>query len=154
LPHNWATLWLLTQTRLSSMKTTIKGGTIRRLGVLLLVLAVSACHRVQPIYTVQGHPIPSASLGLKPEQITKIIVSTAQSKGWLVDPVGPTEVRATEKWKDHTAVVFISNDDKTFSIRNDDSTNLHQQGDMIHRTYNSRVHALEDAIERRLYQRP
>jgi hypothetical protein len=117
-------------------------------------MAVGACHRVQPIYTVQGHPIPSVSLGLKSEQITQLITSAAQSKGWLVDPVGPTEVRATQKWKDHTAVVFISNDDKTFSIRNDGSTNLLQQGDMIHRQYNERVHALEDAIERRLYQRP
>jgi hypothetical protein len=117
-------------------------------------MALSACHRVQPIYTVQGHPIPSASQALKPDQITQIIASTAQSKGWLVDPVGPTELRATQKWKDHTAVVFISNDGKSFSIRNEDSTKLLQQGDMIHRAYNSRVHALEDAIERRLYQRP
>jgi hypothetical protein len=130
------------------------GAIIRTLSILLLVFAATACHRVQPIYTVQGHPIPSASLALKPEQITQIITSAAQSNGWLVDPVSPTEVRATQKWKDHTAVVFITHDDRTFSIRNENSTNLLQQGDMIHRAYNSRVHALEDAIERRLYQRP
>jgi len=133
----------------------VKGaGTIRRLGVLLLILAVGACHRVQPIYSVQGHPIPSVSAGLTPAQITQLITSAAQSKGWLVDQVGATEVRATQKWRDHTAVVFISNDGTTFSIRNDGSTNLLQQGDMIHRAYNERIHALEDAIERRLYQRP
>ena len=119
-----------------------------------MIITVSACHRIQPIYTVQGHPIPSVSLGLKPEQVTQMITSAAQSNGWLVDPVGPTEVRATQKWRDHTAVVFITHDDRTFSIRNENSTNLRQQGDMIHRAYNERIYALEDAIEKRLYQRP
>jgi hypothetical protein len=120
----------------------------------LLLLAVSACHRIQPIYSVQGHPIPSVSQGLSPEQITQLITSVAQSKGWLVDQMGPTELRATQKWHDHAAVIFISNDGKTFSIRNEGSTNLLQQGDLIHRAYNERIHALEDAIEKRLYLRP
>jgi hypothetical protein len=119
----------------------------------LLILAVSACHRVQPIYSVQGHPIPSGSAGLTSAQITQLITSAAQSNGWLVDPVGPMEVRATQKWRDHTAVVFISHDGRSFSIRNENSSNLLQQGDVIHRAYNSRVHALEDAIEKRLSQR-
>lgn len=133
----------------------MKGGEIiGRIAVLLLMLAASACHRVQPIYTVQGHPIPSVSAGLTSAQITQLIASAAQSKGWLVDPIGPTEVRATQKWRDHTAVVLISTDGSTFSIRNEGSTNLLQQGDMIHRNYNERIHALEDAIEKRLYQRP
>ena len=124
----------------------MKGETIRRFAVLLLIVAIGACHRVQPIYTVQGHPIPSASAGLMPVQIT-------QSNGWSVEPVGPTELRATQKWKDHTAVVLISQDGRTFSIRNENSTNLLQQGDMIHRAYNERIHALENAIEGRLAQR-
>jgi hypothetical protein len=51
----------------------------------LFVIAVSACH------------LPSASLGLKPEQITQLITSAAQSNGWLVDPVGPMEVRARRR---------------------------------------------------------
>jgi hypothetical protein len=66
---------------------------------------------------------------------------------------GTTELRATQKWKDHTAVVLISQDGRTFSIRNENSTNLLQQGDMIHRAYNERIHALENAIEGRLAQR-
>jgi hypothetical protein len=115
---------------------------------------VSACHRIQPIYNVQDHPIPSVSLGLSTTQVTQIITSVAQSKGWLVDPIGPTEVRATQKWRDHAAVIRISNDAKSFSIRNEGSTNLREQGDEIHRDYNTRVRALEDAIEKRLYMRP
>jgi hypothetical protein len=120
----------------------------------LLVLAVAACQRVQPIYTVQGHPIPAVSANLTPDQITQLITTTAQSKGWLVDPISSTEVRATQKWRTHSASVIISNDGRTFSIRYEGSTHLLQQGGSIHREYNERVHALEDAIEKRLYQRP
>ncbi|CAN5922273.1 hypothetical protein BH11PSE3_BH11PSE3_34560 [soil metagenome] len=119
-----------------------------------MVLSVTACQRLQPIYTVQGHPIPSASADLGPEVITQLISGVAQSKGWLVDPMSSTEIRATQKWHSHAAVIFISTDGRTFSIRNDGSSNLLQQGDLIHREYNKRVRALEDAIEKRLYQRP
>jgi hypothetical protein len=51
-------------------------------------------------------------------------------------------------------VVLISNNGRSFSIREEGSTNLRQQGDEIHRAYNKRVHTLEDAIDKRLYQRP
>jgi hypothetical protein len=122
--------------------------------VLLLVLAVGACQRIQPIYSVQGHAVPAASASLAPAQIMQLIVSTAQSKGWLIDPMSPTQVRATQKWRSHSATVVITTDGRTYSINYDGSTNLLQNGGVIHREYNDRVHALEDAIERRLYQRP
>lgn len=127
---------------------------MKRLSIILLLLGVSACNRVQPIYTVQDHVIPTVSLGLKTEQVTQLITQAARSNGWLVDPVSPNEVRATQKWKDHSAVVLISHNDRVFSIRNDGSTNLLQQNGTIHRAYNSRVRALESAIEKRLYQNP
>lgn len=127
---------------------------IRTFLIVLLAFSVGACQRLQPIYTVQAHPIPTASADLGPEMITQLITGVAQSKGWLVDPVSSTEIRATQKWHTHTAVVLIATDGRTFSIRNDGSSNLLQQGDVIHREYNKRVHALEDAIEKRLYQRP
>jgi hypothetical protein len=120
----------------------------------LLVLAVAGCQRVQPIYTVQGHPIPVASANLTPDQITQLITTTAQSKGWLVDPISSTQVRATQKWRTHSATVTITTDGRTYSINYDASTNLLQNGGSIHREYNERVRALEDAIEKRLYQRP
>ena len=107
---------------------------------------------MQHIYTVEGHPIPAGSVNSKTEEITEAIAQAARSNGWLVDRIGPSEVRATQKWKDHAAVVLISHDGKTFTVRNDGSTNLKQHDDVIHRAYNSRVRALEDAIEKRLYR--
>jgi hypothetical protein len=125
---------------------------LRRFSIVLLLLGPSACNRVQPIYTVQNHAIPTASLGIKTEQVTQLITEAAQANGWLVEPVGPNEVCATQKWKEHSAVVLISHNDRVFSIRNDGSTNLLQQNDWIHKAYNERVRALESAIEKRLYQ--
>jgi hypothetical protein len=84
----------------------------------------------------------------------QLIVSTAQSKGWLIDPIGPTQVRASQKWRTHSAMVIITTDGRTYSINYEGSTNLLQSGGVVHREYNERVHALEDAIEKRLQQRP
>jgi hypothetical protein len=125
--------------------------------MLLLVVAAGVCAgeasaRVQPIYTVLGHPIPSASASLSPDQITQLIASTAQSTGWVVEPLNSTQVRATQKWRTHSATVIISTDGRTYSIHYETSPNLLQQGGSIHREYNKRVHALEDAIEKRLYR--
>jgi hypothetical protein len=122
--------------------------------VLLVVLAVGACQRIQPVYSVQGHAVPAASASLAPDQIMQLIVSTAQSKGWLIDPISPTQVRASQKWRTHSATVIISTDGRTYSINYEGSTNLLQNGGVVHREYNERVHALEDAVEKRLYQRP
>jgi hypothetical protein len=125
--------------------------------MLLLVVAAGLCAgeasaRVQPIYTVQGHPVPSASASLGPDQITQLIASTAQSTGWVVEPLSSTQLRATQKWRTHSATVIITTDGRTYSIHYETSTNLLQQGGSIHREYNKRVHALEDAIEKRLYR--
>ena len=122
--------------------------------ILLVVLALGACQRIQPVYSVQGHAIPAASASLAPDQIMQLIVSTAQSKGWLIDPISPTQVRASQKGRTHSATVIISTDGRTYSINYEGSTNLLQTGGVVHREYNERVHALEDAIEKRLYQRP
>lgn len=128
------------------------GDNINRLAILAIVLCVGACNRVQTIYSVQDHPIPSPSLGRTPDQITEIIAQVALGSGWLVDRLGSTELRATQKWRDHTAIVRIFVVNNSYSIRNDGSVNLLQNGDSIHRQYNERVQKLERAIEKRLYQ--
>lgn len=128
------------------------GGKIKHAVILLLVLCVGACNRVQTVYTVQDHPIPTPSANRTPDQITEIIAQVVLSSGWLVDRLGPTELRATQKWRDHTAIVRIFVANNSYSIRNDGSINLLQNGDSIHRQYNDRVQKLERAIEKRLYQ--
>jgi hypothetical protein len=122
--------------------------------ILLLALTVGACQKIQPIYSVQGHPVPAASANLAPDQVMQLIVSTARSKGWTIDPINPMQVRATQKWRSHSATVIITTDGRTYSIYFDGAANLSQSGGVVHREYNERVHALEDEIDKRLQQRP
>jgi hypothetical protein len=120
--------------------------------LLVTLLSLAGCHRVEPIYIVQHHPVPAPSRALSPSQVADLAATAARSKDWLVEPIGPTELRATQKWKDHVAIVIISTDGNGFSITNDGSSNLLQTGGSIHRAYNERVHILESAIEKELYQ--
>ena len=71
-----------------------------------------------------------------------------------MDRLGPNEIKAMDRWKDHVAVVLISHDGATFSIRNDGSTHLLQKDRTIHKAYNERVKRLEAGIERKLYGSP
>lgn len=126
------------------------------IGVVLLAIAVSGCQNlhVEPIYTVQEHPIAPASRGMKAEDISLAIAQAAQSSGWMVERVGSRQIKATQKWEDHAAVVSISNDDQAFSIVNNGSVNLKEHDGLIHRQYNIRVRALEAAIDKQLSQKP
>ena len=54
---------------------------IHRFVILLLVLTVGACQRIQPIYSVQGHPVPAASANLAPDQVMQLIVSHRTVEG-------------------------------------------------------------------------
>src|SRR5258708_22388327 len=101
-----------------------------RLATVLLLLMVGACDRIQPIYTAQDQ-LPVASRGLTFDQVTESIVQAAQSNGWATERVGPADVRATQKWQDHAAIVLISHDDKSFTIRNDGSIKLNESGGYI-----------------------
>src|SRR6266446_7135407 len=119
------------------------------IAVVLLVVAVSGCQNVhvEPIYTVQNHPIAPASRGMKAEGISQVIAQAAQSCGWMVERIGPDQLKATQKWEHHAVIVSISDDDQAFSIRNNGSINLKEHDGLIHRQYNARVRALEAAIE-------
>lgn len=115
------------------------------------VLVLSGCTRIQPIYTVDQRPVPVAAQGLPASTMGKTIVEAAYARGWAVEQVEPGLLRATEKWREHSATVEIRYTPQTYSILYSDSTNLKADGGQIHRRYNALVRALEEEIERRLY---
>lgn len=112
---------------------------------------LAGCQRIQPIYSVKDHPVPIAAQNQPLDSIELTIQSAAAAKGWRVDRVRPGLMRATQKWRDHTAIVDITYDQRSFSIDYEASSNLKAQGDQIHRAYNNFVKALEDEIDKRLY---
>jgi hypothetical protein len=131
------------------MRITLKE-CVRAAMACFLLLSVAACNRLQPTYNVQDHALPAQAQHKTSDQISAAIAEAAQSVGWQVEPLGPGQLRAIQRWREHAAIVLIAYTDRTFSIRNDGSTHLLTAGDMIHREYNLRVHKLESAIELRL----
>jgi hypothetical protein len=131
------------------MRITLKE-CVRTTAACLLLLSAAACNRLQPAYNVQDHALPAQAQKKPFDEVSAAIAEAAQSAGWQVEPLGPGQMRATQRWREHAAIVLITYTDRTFSIRNDGSTNLLAAGDMIHREYNLRVHKLESAIELRL----
>jgi hypothetical protein len=125
-------------------------GRLARVGTVLLLLALSSCNRVELEYDVQNHPVPAQAMNLKAARITDAVAEAATADGWQVERLGPTQLRATQKWKEFAAIALITVTDTGFSIRNDGSVNLRADGHWIHREYNKRVHKLEAAIEQRL----
>ncbi len=124
--------------------------------VVLTLLAAAAilggCQRVQPIYSVRGHAVPVAAQKLPLATLERTIYDAATARGWNVDRLRPGLMRATQKWRDHAATVDILYSNESYSIDHVGSANLKEQGDRIHKAYNTYVHALEDEIEKRLYR--
>ncbi|WP_431855375.1 hypothetical protein [Azospirillum sp.] len=130
------------------MKTTIRALFI----VLAAAVALGGCNRRQPIYRVTDHPIPAAARGLPAATIQQTIMEAAANRGWRVDWKAPGEMTARQAWKEHEAVVEIRYSHESYTIDHVSTTNLLEQGETVHRNYNKLVRALEDEIERRLYQ--
>ncbi|WP_341894769.1 hypothetical protein [Ferrovibrio terrae] len=120
--------------------------------VFAVMLVVGGCHRVQPIYKVEDHPVPAAAQKADLVTLETAIYEAASSTGWLVEKVNPGLMRATQKWREHAATVDIVYSQKSYSINYAGSANLKADQDFIHRRYNSLVVKLEQEIERRLYK--
>lgn len=126
----------------------------RLISVALLAIAVGGCQNVEPIYTVQNHPVATSAPGMTADQISQAIAQAAQASGWTLERLGPNQIKATQAWQDHAAIVSITNDAQAYSIRNDGSIRLREHDGLIHRQYNRRVQALETAIDKQLTQKP
>src|SRR3546814_14897366 len=72
-----------------------------------MIIAISGCNRIQPIYTVDQHPVPAAAQQLPAATLEKTIVEAVYARGWTVEQVEPGLLRATEKWREHAAAVTI-----------------------------------------------
>lgn len=119
---------------------------------LVALLGLAACNRQQPIYTVTDHPVPPAAQGLPKQSVEQAILEAAAVRRWNVDRLQPGLMRATQKWRTHVMAVNIRYTQDRYSIEHVMTSNLKEQGGMVHRTYNTNVKALEDEIERHLYR--
>jgi len=127
--------------------------------VLLLLVAngLSGCERQQPVYQMEGHVIPQASANLSLKQIEDRITKAAMKNNWRVRSVRPGQLVAMITWRRHSGTVTIDFTQTTYGIHYKSSTNLlyetaaeeqpYSGQKVIHRNFNKRVRALEQAIE-------
>jgi hypothetical protein len=108
--------------------------------VLFLLLACTA----QPVLEVNQEAITSTPASLA--DVQKAITKAGVGLGWQMKPVGPGKIVGTLVLREHTAVVDITYDLKTFSIKYKDSTNLNYDGTNIHRRYNTWIQTLDRQI--------
>ncbi len=115
----------------------------RNLAILGAVAILGACTRNAPILSqTEGEFLGRAGQAQRGDQIR----AAAASLGWQTQVRGPGLVRATLNLRGHQAVVDIPYDQRRFTIRYVESTNLEYDGTTIHRNYNGWVENLRNTI--------
>jgi hypothetical protein len=126
---------------------------MRIIGILLAASALvfAGCGTVQPIQNVENSPIilpPGKNVNMS--QVTTAIMRAGAQLGWQMEPAGPGRVTGRIALRQHTAVIDVTHDTKSYSIKYRDSTNLDARDGMIHKNYNGWVQNLDKAIRSQL----
>ncbi len=116
---------------------------------VVLTLFVGGC-TTRPVRDVENQPVVTAGKAATMEEVERAIMRAGQGLGWVMAPVKPGMVTGRLELRAHIAVVDISYDTRTFSIRYKDSTNLDYVGGSIHKNYNGWIDNLEREIRANL----
>lgn len=84
------------------------------------------------------------------DDVEKAIIRAGAALGWKMRPVGPGVMEGTLHLRKHVAIVAITFDTGTFSIKYKDSTNLDYDGTNIHSNYNGWIQNLTRGIQTQL----
>ena len=115
--------------------------------VILMVLLLVGC-RTADLYNVQN--APGASKAVSMADVETAIRRAGHGLGWQITPQGPGRAEGTLALREHRAVVDITYDTKSYSIKYKDSSNLQYDGKTIHSNYNGWIQNLDKAINREL----
>ena len=80
-------------------------------------------------------------------QIVQAIIRAGSSLGWTMQKDAPGHIIGTLNIRTHIAIVDITYNSDSYSITYKDSTNLDYNGTTIHRSYNTWVNNLNNAIK-------
>ncbi|MEP7061338.1 MAG: hypothetical protein ABI881_03015 [Betaproteobacteria bacterium] len=83
-------------------------------------------------------------------EVEQAINRAGMSLGWVMTPTRPGLTTGRLAIRTHVAVVEISYDTKSFSIKYKDSVNLEYDGGNIHKNYNGWIDNLEREIRANL----
>lgn len=119
----------------------------------LAVVIVTGCRGAGQIYNVKEAPITtSAGKELTVDQVGKAIVDAGIGLRWIMVVTKPGQIVATQNARNHTAIVDIAYDSKTYSMTYKDSVNLNYNAEKqtIHEAYSGWIRNLDNAIKGRL----
>ena len=113
--------------------------------VAILALFLFVGCRSAAVYNVDNSSIEAKTSSAK---VYKLIQRAGYSLGWEVTKIDEGLAKATIHLREHVAVVEISYDSDSFSIKYKDSTNLNYnaQDGTIHKNYNGWIRNLEKQI--------
>jgi hypothetical protein len=114
------------------------------LTILLSLLFLSACSRIQPIENVNGQKVPS---GLSAKQVSSAIFQACNYREWNCSEISSNEIKASYTSHGHTAVVSVKYNADMYSINYVSSENLMEQNGKINRNYNRWVNNLNHDIQ-------
>jgi len=120
---------------------------LNRLLIIAGVASVAACSTSKPVLNFDNQPIAGQHTT---EQVRTAIAAAAKTRGWIVEDVGPGELKATINVRVYHAVANIKYTATQFDIHYVESTNLDYKDGKIHRNYNRWVNNLRIQIEKEI----
>ena len=114
--------------------------------IAFMMLAVASCRSAQ-VYNVENASL-NAPTTATTAKVQAAIKRAGASLGWHMKDVGPGHIEARLPVRSHVAVADIFYNNKDFSIRYKDSTNLNysKSDNTIHSNYNGWIQNLQNAI--------
>jgi hypothetical protein len=117
-----------------------------RIALVAITLALAAGCTSRPVYNVSNAPVVTSGKPATAQDVQTSIVRAGNGLGWKMNPVQPGLIVGTLELRTHVAVVDITYDAKTYSIKYKDSVNLDASGGNIHKNYNGWIENLDRGI--------
>ena len=112
------------------------------------LLLMGGC-RSASVYDVVAEPVTTTK-PLSMSGMESAIIGAGIGLGWRMVPQTPGQIEGVLALRDHRAVVTVTYDTKSYSIKYKDSSNLNYDGKSIHKNYNGWVENLDKAIRSNL----
>ena len=116
--------------------------------VSVLFVLLTGC-RSTLIMNIDGAPL-AVKEKTTSQEIENAIIRAGRTLGWVMKIKKDGHVLASLYLRTHVAIVDITYDKKTYSIKYKDSTDLDYDGNNIHSNYNGWIENLNRAIQMQL----
>lgn len=123
--------------------------------VVLMLVGLANC-RMSQLQNIENTAVAYSSGEERTlDQIEKAIIKGGAVRGWVMSPAGPGHLIGTLRLRSHVAIVDITFNTKTYSIKYKDSTNLKYRKnsdgiEYIHSNYVSWIRNLRTSIDSEL----